>query len=205
LQCEEEEIIMIKPALIFATNNQHKVGEITSIIGSDIIIISLKELGLDIDIHEPYDTLEANASEKSRTIHELTKQNCFSEDTGLEVEALNGEPGVKSARYAGEEKNFQANIDKLLLKLKAQDNRKAKFRTVVSLIWNNKEFLFEGVSEGKIINEQRGRYGFGYDPVFVPDESEKTFSEMTLDEKNKYSHRRKAMDKLISFLKDYIS
>jgi XTP/dITP diphosphohydrolase len=196
---------MIKPALIFGTNNQHKVEEIISIIGSDIIIISLKELGLDIDIHEPYDTLEANASEKSRTIHELTKQNCFSEDTGLEVEALNGEPGVKSARYAGEEKNFQANIDKLLLKLKAQDNRKAKFRTVVSLIWNNKEFLFEGVSEGKIINEQRGRYGFGYDPVFVPDESEKTFSEMTLDEKNKYSHRRKAMDKLISFLKDYIS
>jgi XTP/dITP diphosphohydrolase len=205
LQCEEEEIIMIKPALIFATNNQHKVEEIISTIGSDIIIISLKELGLDIDIHEPYDTLEANASEKSRTIHELTKQNCFSEDTGLEVEALNGEPGVKSARYAGEEKNFQANIDKLLLKLKGQDNRKAKFRTVVSLIWNDKEFLFEGVSEGKIINGQRGRYGFGYDPVFVPDESEKTFSEMTLDEKNKYSHRRKAMDKLISFLKDYIS
>jgi len=196
---------MIKPALIFATNNQHKVEEIISIISSDIIIISLKELGLDIDIREPYDTLEANASEKSRTIHELTKQNCFSEDTGMEVEALNGEPGVKSARYAGEEKNFQANIDKLLLKLKGQDNRKAKFRTVVSLIWNNKEFLFEGVSEGKIINEQRGRYGFGYDPVFVPDESEKTFSEMTLDEKNKYSHRRKAMDKLISFLKDYIS
>jgi XTP/dITP diphosphohydrolase len=205
MKSNEEEIIMIKATLIFATNNQHKVEEIRSTIGNDIMLISLKEAGLDIDIPEPYDTLEANASEKSRTIYDLTKQNCFSEDTGLEVEALNGEPGVKSARYAGEEKNFRANIDKLLLKLKGQDNRKAKFRTVVSLIWNNKEFLFEGVSEGKIINEQRGKYGFGYDPVFVPDESEKTFAEMTFDEKNKYSHRRKAIDKLISFLKNHIS
>src|SRR3954452_14535886 len=106
------------PTLIFATNNQHKVEEIRSIIGDYIILVSLKEAGIDIDIPEPYDTLEANASEKSRTIHELTKQNCFSEDTGLEVEVLHGEPGVKSARYAGEEKNFQANIDKLLLRLK---------------------------------------------------------------------------------------
>jgi XTP/dITP diphosphohydrolase len=197
-------MIMI-PTLIFATNNHHKVEEIRSIIVDLIILVSLKEAGIDIDIPEPYDTLEANASEKSRTIHELTKQNCFSEDTGLEVEVLHGEPGVKSARYAGEEKNFQANIDKLLLKLKEQENRKAKFRTVISLIWDNKEFLFEGVSQGKIINEQKGKYGFGYDPVFMPDESEKTFAEMTLAEKNKYSHRRKAMDKLISFLKDQIS
>ena len=196
---------MIKPTLIFATNNQHKVEEIRSIIGDEIMVISLKEAGIDIDIPEPYFTLEANASEKSRTIHELTKQNCFSEDTGLEVEALNGEPGVKSARYAGEEKNFQANIDKLLANLEGLENRKAKFRTVISLIWNNKEFLFEGVSEGKIIHKQRGEHGFGYDPVFVPDESEKTFAEMTLDEKNKYSHRRKAIDKLISFLKAYIA
>src|SRR5205823_854496 len=119
----------------------------------------------------------------------------------LEVEALNGEPGVKSARYAGEEKSFQANIEKLLTNLKGKENRKAKFRTVISLIWNNKEFLFEGVSEGKIITEQHGEHGFGYDPVFVPDESEKTFAEMELNEKNKYSHRRKAMDKLITFLK----
>ncbi|HEY6978870.1 MAG TPA: RdgB/HAM1 family non-canonical purine NTP pyrophosphatase [Chitinophagaceae bacterium] len=191
---------MIKPALIFATNNQHKVEEARSVIGNNIILISLKEAGIDIDIPEPYFTLEANASEKSRTIYKLTKQNCFSEDTGLEVEALNGEPGVKSARYAGDEKNFQANIDKLLSKMSEQENRRAKFRTVISLIWDDKEFLFEGASEGKIINEQRGKYGFGYDPVFVPDESEKTFSEMTLEEKNKYSHRRKAMDKLILFL-----
>ncbi len=196
---------MIKPTLIFATNNQHKVEEIRSIIGDEIMVISLKEAGIDIDIPEPYFTLEANASEKSRTIHKLTKQNCFSEDTGLEVEALNGEPGVQSARYAGEEKNFQANIDKLLEKLRGQENPTAKFRTVISLIWNDKEFLFEGVSEGKIIHEQRGERGFGYDPVFVPDQSENTFAEMTLDEKNKYSHRRKAMDKLISFLKAHIS
>jgi XTP/dITP diphosphohydrolase len=194
---------MINPALIFATNNQHKVEEIKSIIPDEIMIISLKEAGIDIDIPEPYNTLEANASGKSRTIYELTKQNCFSEDTGLEVEALNGEPGVKSARYAGEEKDFQANIKKLLTKLQGQKNRKAKFRTVISLIWNNTEFLFEGVNEGKIIKEQKGEQGFGYDPVFVPDESEKTFAEMTLQEKNKYSHRRKAMDKLISFLKSH--
>ncbi len=192
---------MVKPTLIFATNNQHKVEEIRSIISNEIMVVSLNDAGIDIDIPEPYYTLEANASEKSRVIHELTKQNCFSEDTGLEVEALNGEPGVKSARYAGETKNFKANIDKLLANLEGQENRKAKFRTVISLIWNNKEFLFEGVSEGKIINEQRGEYGFGYDPVFVPDGSKKTFAEMVLDEKNKYSHRRKAMDKLISFLK----
>jgi len=195
---------MIKPTLIFATNNEHKVEEIRSIIGDDLILVSLKEAKIDIDIPEPYDTLKANASEKSRTVHKLTKQNCFSEDTGLEVAALRGEPGVKSARYAGDEKNFQANIDKLLAKLKGEENRSAKFRTVISLIWNNEEFLFEGVSEGKIINEKRGKYGFGYDPVFVPDESEKTFAEMTLDEKNKFSHRREAMDKLISFLKDSI-
>src|SRR6185436_20439379 len=120
---------MIKPTLIFATNNEHKVEEIRGIIGDDIILVSLKEAEIDIDIPEPYDTLKANASEKSRTVHKLTKQNCFSEDTGLEVAALRGEPGVKSARYAGDEKNFQANIDKLLAKLKGEENRSAKFRT----------------------------------------------------------------------------
>src|SRR5881397_2250511 len=125
---------MIKPTLIFATNNQHKVEEIRSVIGDEIMIISLKEAGIDIDIPEPYFTLEANASEKSRVIHELTKQNCFSEDTGLEVDALNGEPGVKSARYAGDGKNFAANIDKLLAKLEGKEDCKARFRTVISLI-----------------------------------------------------------------------
>lgn len=192
---------MQKTILILATNNQHKVDEIKSVLENEFIIISLKEAGIDIDIPEPHLTLEANASEKSKTIHQLTQQNCFSEDTGLEVEALNGEPGVKSARYAGETKNFQANIDKLLANLKGNQNRKAKFRTVVSLVWNDKEYLFEGICEGKIIDEQRGDHGFGYDPVFVPDNSNKTFAEMELAEKNQYSHRRKTVDQLITFLK----
>jgi XTP/dITP diphosphohydrolase len=193
---------MIKPTLILATNNQHKADEIRSVLGDEFIIISLKEAGIDIDIPEPFFTLEANASEKSKTIHELTRQNCFAEDTGLEVESLNGEPGVKSARYAGDEKNFNANIDKLLLNLQGKENRKARFRTVVSLIWNNKEYLFEGTCDGKIIDTPKGEHGFGYDPVFVPDESDKTFGEMTLEEKNKYSHRRRAVDKLVTFFKN---
>jgi len=191
---------MHKPILIFATNNQHKVNEIRVVIGDKVNIITIKEAGIDIDIPEPHDTLEANATEKSTTIYKLTSQNCFSEDTGLETEALNGEPGVKSARYAGDAKNFQANIDKLLLKLEGKDNRKAKFRTVISLIWNNKEYLFEGVCEGHLIKEQKGKEGFGYDPMFVPDGAEKTFAEMSMEEKNVYSHRRKATDKLIAFL-----
>ena len=188
--------------LIFATNNQHKVDEIKKIIGAKFNIITLKEAGIDIDIPEPFDTLQANASTKSETIHKLTNQNCFSEDTGLEVEILNNEPGVKSARYAGEQKNFQANIDKLLLNLKEKENRNAQFRTVVSLILNKKEYFFEGICKGKIIDEQKGNEGFGYDPVFVPDGSYKTFAEMSLDEKNIYSHRRKATDKLVDFLQN---
>ena len=191
----------IKSTLIFATNNQHKVDEIRSILGDEFMIISLKEAGIDIDIPEPFLTLEANASQKSKTIHELTKQNCFSEDTGLEVDALNGEPGVKSARYSGEEKNFAANIAKLLSNMKGKEYREARFRTVISLIWHNKEYLFEGVSEGKIIDTPKGEHGFGYDPVFVPVGSEKTFAEMELQEKNTYSHRRIATDKLVAFLK----
>jgi len=191
----------IKSTLIFATNNQHKVEEIRSILGDEFMIISLKEAGIDIDIPEPFLTLEANASQKSKTIHELTKQNCFSEDTGLEVDALNGEPGVKSARYSGEEKNFAANIEKLLANMHGKEYRGARFRTVISLIWYNKEYLFEGVSEGKIIDTPKGEHGFGYDRVFVPVGSEKTFAEMELQEKNTYSHRRIATDKLVAFLK----
>src|SRR5437762_5903140 len=131
--------------LIFATNNQHKAEEVKAVVNQSIEIITLREAGIDIDIPEPHDTLEANATEKSTTIHKLTGSNCFSEDTGLETEALNGEPGVKSARYAGNTKNFQANIDKLLSKLEGKENSKARFRTVISLIWNNKEYLFEGM------------------------------------------------------------
>lgn len=186
--------------LIFATNNAHKISEIQSAIGSGIEIITLQQAGIDIDIPEPHDTLEANASEKSRTIHGLTGKNTFSEDTGLEVEALNGEPGVKSARYAGDNKNSKQNTEKLLQNLAGHANRRARFRTVISLIWDKKEYLFEGICEGEIISTPRGTQGFGYDPVFVPSGSGKTFAEMNMTEKNQYSHRRKAADKLVDFL-----
>ena len=187
--------------LIFATNNQHKIEEIRSVIGNQFKIVTLKEAGIDFDIPEPHDTIEGNASEKSKTIFNLTKQNCFSEDTGLEVEALNGEPGVKSARYDGDKKNFDANIDKLLTKLNGINNRVAQFKTVVSLMWYEKEYLFEGITKGNIIHERKGSNGFGYDSVFIPEGSNKTFAEMELAEKNLYSHRRKATDKLLEFLK----
>ncbi len=186
--------------LVFATNNQHKVDEINTIIGKNIHVITLKDAGINIDIPEPYDTLEANATEKSSVIHQLTHQNVFSEDTGLEVDALHGEPGVKSARYAGEEKNFQANIDKLLLKLGDHPERTARFRTVVSLIWEEKEYQFEGTCEGHITSTQKGTGGFGYDPIFIPKGSSKTFAEMSMEEKNQYSHRKKAIVQLIDFL-----
>jgi len=190
--------------LIFATNNQHKVDEIKSVIGNLFNIITLKDAGIDIDIPEPHDTLEANATEKSTTIHRLTNENVFSEDTGLEVEALNREPGVKSARYAGDGRNFQANIDKLLLNLKEKANCTAQFRTVISLILNNQEYLFEGICKGTIIQQQQGFQGFGYDPIFIPEGSSKTFAEMTMEEKNSYSHRKKATDKLMAFLKENV-
>lgn len=190
--------------LIFATNNAHKVQEIQAAIGDKLIVISLKEAGIDIDIPEPYDTLEANATQKSRTIQQLTGKNCFSEDTGLEVNALNGEPGVKSARYAGEDKAFDKNIEKLLGKLGDNPQRNARFRTVISLLWGDQEYLFEGICEGSIIHDKRGAGGFGYDPVFVPEGSTRTFAEMTLEEKGQYSHRKKAADKLVSFLQQVV-
>lgn len=190
----------MKTQLIFATNNQNKVEEIRAVIGSQFEIITLKEAGIDIDIPEPHDTLEANASEKSQTIHRLTGKNCFSEDTGLEVKSLNGAPGVKSARYAGDGRDFQENVIKLLHNLEGKEDRSARFRTVVSLILDGKEYLFEGICEGQIIHEQKGAHGFGYDPVFVPDGAPVTFAEMTMAEKNKYSHRKKAVAKLIDFL-----
>ena len=186
--------------LIFATNNQNKVDEIRSVLGKSFDIITLKEAGINIDIPEPHDTLEANASEKSKTIFNLTNKNCFSEDTGLEVEALNGEPGAKSARYAGENRSFEDNIEKLLYHLKSENNKTAHFRTVVSLILDGKEYLFEGICLGKIIDTKKGLNGFGYDPVFIPDGSDKTFAEMEMEEKNKFSHRKKAIQKLIEFL-----
>ena len=186
--------------IIFATNNQHKVDEVRSVLGKSFNIITLKEAGIDIDIPEPHDTLEANATEKSKTIFALTNKNCFSEDTGLEVQTLNGEPGVKSARYAGKSRNFDDNINKLLSDLGSVKNTTARFRTVISLIFDGKEYFFEGICPGKIIREKKGINGFGYDPVFIPDGSDKTFAEMDMIEKNKFSHRKKAMEKLIAFL-----
>ena len=186
--------------LIFATNNQHKADEIRSVLNGPIELVTLKEAGIDIDIPEPYDTLEENARTKSTTIFEMTGTNCFSEDTGLEVDALGGEPGVKSARYAGEGRSFEANIDKLLAKLEQVEDRRARFRTVISLLINGKETLFEGVCEGRIIREKRGNNGFGYDPVFVPEGSDLSFAEMDMAGKNRFSHRKKATQKLVAFL-----
>jgi len=193
-----------KPRIIFATNNQHKVTEIQAAIGDKLEVISLKAAGIDIDIPEPHPTLDANATEKSSTIHKLTGGNCFSEDTGLEVEALNGEPGVLSARYAGDGRSFEQNIEKLLRNLGDNPHRRARFRTVISLIYNEKEHLFEGICEGRILTSPDGAEGFGYDPIFVPEGDTRSFARMTLEEKNKYSHRRKAADQLVAFLQTKI-
>ncbi len=192
--------------LIFATNNQHKVNEIQSLVGSDFKIIPLNEAGIDIDIPEPHDTLQENAFEKAMTIFNLTNQNCFSEDTGLEIMALNGAPGVKSARYAGESRDFQANIDKVLFNLTAIENPTAQFRTVICLLWNDEvnglqTHYFEGICKGHIAKVMQGEKGFGYDPICIPEGSTKSFAQMSMEEKNKYSHRQKAVSQLFEFLR----
>jgi XTP/dITP diphosphohydrolase len=186
--------------LIFATNNRNKVAEIQSLVGSNFEIIPLKEAGIDIDIPEPHDQLEANALEKAMTIFKMTNQACFSEDTGLEILALDGAPGVKSARYAGENSNPQANIDLVLSKMTGVENRTAQFRTVICLIWENQTYYFEGICKGQILNNMQGENGFGYDPIFVPDGASKSFANMTMEEKNTYSHRKKAVTQLFEFL-----
>ncbi|MFZ9220535.1 MAG: RdgB/HAM1 family non-canonical purine NTP pyrophosphatase [Sediminibacterium sp.] len=187
--------------LIFATNNAHKIAEIQSLVGPDFSIIDMKSAGIDIDIPEPHHTLNENALEKAQTIFNITKTNCFSEDTGLEIEALNGAPGVKSARYAGEDRNFQANIDKVLDQLKNVENRKAQFRTVICLIWEGQTHYFEGICKGHISLTMQGEKGFGYDPIFVPEGSKKSFAEMSMEEKNIFSHRQKAVSQLFEFLR----
>ena len=188
--------------LIFASNNQHKIEELKAFAGKEIEIVSLKDAGIDIDIPEPHDTLEKNASEKSWTIYKLTGDDCFSEDTGLEIEALNGEPGVKSARYAGEARSFKDNIEKVLNKLSAETNRNARFRAVISLIVDGNETQFEGICNGKIIDIPQGTEGFGYDPIFIPDGSNRSFAEMSIEEKNRFNHRTKAAAKLVAFLQN---
>ena len=188
--------------LIFASNNQHKIEELKAFAGKEIEIVSLKDAGIDIDIPEPHATLEENASEKSWTVYKLTGENCFSEDTGLEIEALNGEPGVKSARYAGEVRSFKDNIEKVLNKLSAETNRNARFRAVISLIVDGNETRFEGICKGKIIDIPQGAGGFGYDPIFIPDTSDRSFAEMSIEEKNRFNHRTKAAAKLVTFLQN---
>jgi XTP/dITP diphosphohydrolase len=187
--------------LIFATNNAHKVAEIQPLMPDFITIITLKEAGIDRQIPEPHPTLEENAAEKSGVIHDLTGLDCFSEDTGLEVDALNGEPGVKSARYAGEPVSHAANIELLLKNMEGKENRAARFRTIISLRWRGGHYYFEGICPGTIQMEKSGEKGFGYDPIFVPEGADRTFAQMNLEEKSKYSHRAKAVEKLVGFLR----
>jgi XTP/dITP diphosphohydrolase len=189
--------------IIFATNNENKIREIRSIIGDSFTLLSLSDINMKEDIHEDEPTLEGNALHKARYIHNTVKMNVFADDTGLEIEALNGLPGVNSARFAGENKDSLANIEKVLAMLGSNKNRKARFRTVIALIFNEKEYLFEGVVPGIIINEKRGKEGFGYDPVFIPEGKNITFAEMGLDEKNTISHRARAFNKLTAFLSQY--
>jgi len=187
--------------LVFATNNKHKLNELQAILGNRIKLLSLNEIGCDEDIPEEQETLEGNASQKAFYIYNKFGYNCFADDTGLEIEALNGEPGVYSARYAGEEKSAEANMNKVLAGLFKIKNRNARFRTVISLVINGSETQFEGVVDGKILDEKRGNSGFGYDPIFQPEGFTETFAEMNLTEKNKISHRGRAVEKLVIYLK----
>jgi len=205
--------------LIFATNNKHKLEEVKKLLPAPFQLITLAEAGIKEDIPETGTTLEENASIKSHFVFKRTGLNCFADDTGLEVEALNGAPGVYSARYAGENCSFSDNVIKLLTEMKDKENRKARFRTVISLIIEGKEYFFEGIVNGEIIREQRGSEGFGYDPVFIPkpphppkggfnnpqafegqEQEGLTFAEMSLEEKNEISHRARAIENLAKFL-----
>lgn len=188
--------------LVFATNNAHKLEEVSAILGDKIELLSLKDINCQTDIPETADTLEGNALLKSSYIFRNYHLDCFADDTGLEVEALDGAPGVYSARYAGGEgHNAEANMLKLLHEMEDKENRKAQFRTAISLILSGKEYLFEGVIKGEIIKEKRGDSGFGYDPVFVPEGYNQTFAELGNDIKNRISHRALAVNKLCDFLR----
>ncbi|HPD95114.1 MAG: non-canonical purine NTP diphosphatase [Bacteroidales bacterium] len=186
--------------IVFATNNLNKLYEVQNILGNQFKLVTPIDLGISEDIPEDFDTLEQNALQKARYIFQKTGISCFADDTGLEVEALNGAPGVYSARYAGLQKDPKDNIRKLLNEIKGAENRNARFRTVVALIYNAKEHLFEGIVDGKIIDQERGQNGFGYDPIFVPNGYTLTFAELPLSEKNKISHRAKAIQGLVEFL-----
>mgnify|MGYP006141547493 FL=1 len=186
--------------LVFASNNKNKIQEIQALVPNTIQIVSLEEIGCTEDIPETADTIEGNAILKANYVTEKYGYDCFADDTGLEVETLNGAPGVYSARYAGEQKDANDNMDKLLSELSDKPNRKANFKTVIALNLNGKQNLFTGIINGKIIEEKIGTNGFGYDPIFVADGYEKTFAELTMEEKSTISHRGIAVKELILFL-----
>lgn len=188
--------------LVFATNNKHKVHEIQNLLDDSIQLMSLEDIGCFEEVPENQATIEGNAAEKAFYIYHKYGVNCFADDTGLEIEALNGEPGVYSARYAGEERNAENNMNLVLDKLSKIKNRKARFKTVISLIIDGHETQFEGMVEGHILKEKQGATGFGYDPIFKPEESDLSFAQMPLDEKNKISHRGRAVQKLVAYLKN---
>lgn len=189
--------------LYFATHNRHKLQEAVAIAGASCVVKGLDELGCFEEIPETADSLLGNALQKSEYVYEKFGVNCFSDDTGLEIEALGGRPGVYSARYAGEHCSYQDNVDKVMREMQGITNRKACFKTVISLIINGEKYFFEGRVDGEIITEQRGKGGFGYDPIFKPDGFEQTFAEMDEKAKNAISHRGRAMEKLSAFLQSY--
>jgi XTP/dITP diphosphohydrolase len=189
--------------LIFATNNLHKLEEVSTMLNKNIVLSSLKQHGFTEDIPEDQPTLEGNALQKARHIYRQLHENCFADDTGLEVEVLCGAPGVHSARYAGQAKNMQANVEKLLREMEGKSDRSARFRTVIALILDGKEYLFEGEVKGEIMRKKAGNMGFGYDPIFRPSGYGITFAEMDLSEKNRISHRGKAVRQLVTFLNQW--
>lgn len=188
--------------LVFATNNRHKLEEITRMLGDKYEVVSLEQIGCREDIPEDHETLQGNALQKARYVKDHYGYDCFADDTGLEIEALNDRPGVYSARYAGPAKNPEDNMRKVLSEMKGKDNRNARFRTVIALILDGKEHCFEGRVDGKILTKRQGKTGFGYDPIFCPDGYKESFAEMDMDRKNRISHRGKAVEKLVKFLND---
>ncbi len=188
--------------IVFATNNAHKLAEVQAVLGDAYELVTPRMCGVEEEIPENQPTLEGNASEKSHYLRARTGLDCFADDTGLEVEALGGAPGVHSARYASDGHDFAANNRLLLRNLEGKANRRARFRTVISLLVGDEEHLFEGIVEGRIVERESGAEGFGYDPLFVPDGYDRTFAEMTPDEKNAVSHRGRAVRKLAAFLRD---
>jgi XTP/dITP diphosphohydrolase len=189
--------------LIFASQNNHKIIEIADALGKDFKIISLTDIGCKEELPETQNSFEGNARQKAFYIFEHYHKNCFADDSGLEIEAFNGKPGIFSARYAGKDKDMEANIDKILDEMKGIQNRNAQFRTVIALVINGKGYIFEGIIKGTIIHERRGNMGFGYDPIFIPDGYNQTFAEMSLEEKNKISHRALAVKHLKEFMENY--